>query len=90
MIRLSFEYSGAGSAIEFIFSAEDFGDLLSRIDLLGYHLAYNDRVIENYSGSLENLEETKIAYENAKNTLTLYRDEQAARVVELGAKRAEA
>lgn len=89
MIRLSFEYSGTGSAIEFIFSAEDLGDLLSRIDLLGYHLAYNDRVIENYSTSLKDLEDTKKSYESAKETLSKYRDEQAARIEELEDKKAE-
>ena len=89
MIRLSFEYSGTGSAIEFIFSAEDLGDLLSRIDLLGYHLAYNDRVIENYSTSLKALEDTKKSYESAKETLSKYRDEQAARIEELEGKKAE-
>ena len=88
MIRLSFEYSGTGSAIEFIFSAEDLGDLLSRIDLLGYHLAYNDRVIENYSTSLKALEDTKKSYESAKETLSKYRDEQAARIEELEGKKA--
>ena len=89
MIRLSFEYSGTGSAIEFIFSAEDLGDLLSRIDLLGYHLAYNDRVIENYSTSLKALEDTKKSYESAKETLSKYRDDQAARNEELEGKKAE-
>ena len=89
MIRLSFEYSGTGSAIEFIFSAEDLGDLLSRIDLLGYHLAYNDRVIENYSTSVKALEDTKKSYESAKETLSKYRDEQAARIEELEGKKAE-
>ena len=89
MIRLSFEYSGTGSANEFIFSAEDLGDLLSRIDLLGYHLAYNDRVIENYSTSLKALEDTKKSYESAKETLSKYRDEQAARIEELEGKKAE-
>ncbi|MBQ8758092.1 MAG: peptidoglycan DD-metalloendopeptidase family protein, partial [Clostridia bacterium] len=90
MIRLSFEYSGTGSAIEFIFSAEDFGDLLSRIDLLGYHLSYNDKVIENYNNSLVELEQTKASYEAAQTTLSNYRDEQAARAEELGLKKSEA
>ena len=90
MIRLSFEYSGTGSAIEFIFSAEDFGDLLSRIELLGYHLSYTDRVIANYSDTLEELEETKASYDAAMLTLTNYRNEQKVRVDELDSKKKSA
>ncbi len=90
MIRLSFEYSGTGSVIEFIFSAENFSDLLSRIDLLGYHLSYNDKVIENYSNTLNELEETKESYTQAKITMENYRAEQVVLAEELGARRAEA
>lgn len=89
MIRMSFEYSGNGSAIEFIFSAEDFGDLLSRIDLLGYHLSYNDRVIENYNNSLIELEEKKASYESAKAELEAARAEKAEKAAELEGKRNE-
>lgn len=87
MIRMSFEYSGTGSAIEFIFSAEDFGDLLSRIDLLGYHLSYNDRVIENYNNSLNELEQKKASYEVAKAELETARAEKAEKSAELEGKR---
>lgn len=87
MIRLSFEYSGTGNAIEFIFSAENFSDLLSRIDFFAYHLSYNDRVIKNYSNDLADLEEIKKSYDTAKSTLESYRVEQAERVAELDAMR---
>lgn len=87
MIRLSFEYSGTGNSMEFIFSAEDFGDLLSRMDLLSYHLSYNEKVIENYSNTLNELSEKKASYEAANMTLENYRNEQAVRIEELGNKK---
>ena len=90
MIRLSFEYGGTGSSVEFIFSAEDFGDLLSRIDLLSYHLSYNNKVLEKYNSSLENLEKTKAEYEAAKITMNEYKAEQEKLRAELEVKQAEA
>lgn len=90
MIRLSFEYSSTGSAIEFIFSAESFTDLISRVDLLEYHLSYNDKVIENYNNSLTELENTKASYEQAKATMSEYRTEQLALSDELEAKKSDA
>lgn len=89
-IRLSFEYSGMSSAIEFIFSAEDFGDLLSRIDLLGYHLSYTGNVIEKHNKTLVELEETKESYDAAKLTLTNFRNEQDVQKGELETKISEA
>lgn len=90
MIRLSFEYGGTGSSVEFIFSAEDFGDLLSRIDLLSYHLSYNNKVLEKYNSSLEKLEKTKAEYEAAKITMDEYKTEQEKLRAELEVKQAEA
>ncbi len=78
MIRMSYEYGGTGSAVEFIFSAEDFTDLLSRIDLLGYHLSYNNKVLDNYNTSLADLEKTKSEYEAAKVVMNEYKTEQEA------------
>ena len=75
MIRMSYEYGGAASSVEFIFSAENFTDLLSRIDLLSYHLSYNDKVLENYNETLESLEKTKAEYEQAKVTMQQYKSE---------------
>lgn len=90
MIRMSFEYGGAASSVEFIFSAEDFSDLLSRIDLLSYHLSYNDKVLDTYNASLQNLEETKAEYESAKITMGEYKTQQETLRTELAAKQAEA
>lgn len=90
MIRLSFEYSSTGSAIEFIFGAESFTDLLSRVDLLEYHLSYNDKVIENYNNTLTNLETAQTAYEQAKLTMTQYKTEQVQLAEQLEAKKADA
>ena len=76
MIRMSFEYGGTVNTIEFIFSAEDFSDLLTRIDLLSYHLKYNNKVIENYNDTLGNLEKTKVEYEQALVNMSTYKEEQ--------------
>ena len=90
MIRMSYEYGGAASSIEFIFSAEDFTDLLSRIDLLSYHLSYNDKVLENYNTTLESLEKTKAEYEAAKVTMAQYKTEQEQLRADLQVKQANA
>lgn len=76
MIRMSFEYGGTVSTIEFIFSAEDFSDLLTRIDLLSYHLKYNNKVIESYNETLNTLEKTKLEYEEALVDMSAYMQEQ--------------
>lgn len=90
MIRMSYEYGGAASSIEFIFSAENFTDLLSRIDLLSYHLSYNDKVLETYTATLESLETTKAEYEAAKVTMKEYKDEQEKLRADLQVKQANA
>lgn len=90
MIRMSYEYGGAANTIEFIFSAEDFSDLLMRIDLMGYHLSYNDKVLENYNTSLETLEKTMAEYQAAKQAAETYKAEQETLRVELEKKQAEA
>lgn len=90
MIRMSYEYGGAASSVEFIFSAENFTDLLSRIDLLSYHLSYNDKVLENYNETLESLEKTKAEYEQAKVTMQQYKSEQETLRADLAQKQAAA
>ncbi len=90
MIRMSYEYGGAASSVEFIFSAENFTDLLSRIDLLSYHLSYNDKILENYNEALESLEKTKAEYEEAKVTMSQYKDEQEKLRADLAQKQASA
>ena len=88
MIRMSFEYGGTVSTIEFIFSAEDFSDLLTRIDLLSYHLKYNNKVIESYNDTLNTLEKTKLEYENALVSMNEYMAEQEDLKVQLEKKQA--
>ncbi len=90
MIRMSYEYGGAANTVEFIFSAEDFSDLLTRIDLMSYHLSYNDKVLENYNTSLQELEKTKTEYETAKASAEAYRAEQQTLRSELEKKQAQA
>ncbi len=88
MIRMSFEYGGTVSTIEFIFSAEDFSDLLTRIDLLSYHLKYNNKVIESYNETINTLEKTKLEYENALVSMNDYMTEQEDLRVQLEQKQA--
>lgn len=90
MIRMSYEYGGAGSSVEFIFSAEDFSDLIMRMDLLSYHLTYNDKVIESYSNTLADVEKTKKEYEDAIALMGEYKQEQENLKVQLSEKQAEA
>lgn len=90
MIRMSYEYGGAGSSVEFIFSAEDFSDLIMRMDLLSYHLTYNDKVIESYSNTLSDIEKTKKEYEDAIVLMSEYKQEQETLKTQLTEKKAEA
>ena len=90
MIRMSFEYGDFGNAFEFIFSAEDFSDLLSRIDLISYHLSYNNKVLDNYNNSLISLENTKAEYERSIAEMNEYMEQQKALQAELEQKQREA
>ena len=90
MIRMSYEYGGVGNSVEFIFSAEDFSDLISRVDLLSYHLSYNNNVLDNYNTALEDLEKTKTEYEAAKLNMDEYKSQQETLRVQLEEKQAEA
>lgn len=90
MIRMSYEYGGVGSSAEFIFSAENFSDLIMRMDLISYHLTYNDKVIESYSNTLVDIEKTKKEYEDAISVMNQYKTEQESLKTELSEKQAEA
>jgi murein DD-endopeptidase MepM/ murein hydrolase activator NlpD len=65
MIRMSFEYDSFASTVEFIFSAENFSDLISRVDLISYHLSYNTNVLEKFKETSKELAATKAEYEDA-------------------------
>ncbi len=90
MIRMSYEYGDVGNAVEFIFSAEDFSDLLMRLDMLGYHLSYNTSVLDKYQQTVETLEQTKADYEAALVEMQNYKNEQEALKAQLAARQAEA
>lgn len=90
MIRMSYEYGGVGSTVEFIFSAEDFSDMIMRIDLLGYHLSYNSKVLEGYSETLSGFEKTKQEYSEAKEIMDVYKTEQETLKIALEEKQNEA
>ncbi len=90
MIRMSYEYGGTGNSLEFIFSAEDFSDLIMRMDLISYHLSYNDKVIESYSNTLTSIEKTKTEYENAITVMEEYKTQQETLREQLSEKQKEA
>lgn len=90
MIRMSYEYNGVGSAVEFIFGAENFSDMLTRLDMLAYHLTYNEKVLQNYSDSLDELVRVKADYEESVVQMNAFRDQQTALRAELVVKQNEA
>lgn len=64
MLRMSYEY-GSDTYFNLIFGSEDIGDFLSRVDLITYHLKYNNNVLENLSETKENLKKTKAEQEQS-------------------------
>ncbi|MBO4343567.1 MAG: peptidoglycan DD-metalloendopeptidase family protein [Clostridia bacterium] len=78
MIRMSFEYDSFASTVEFIFSAENFSDLISRMDLISYHLSYNNNVLEKYKETSKELENTKAEYEESLQKMSDYKAEKEA------------
>ncbi|MBP5245943.1 MAG: peptidoglycan DD-metalloendopeptidase family protein [Clostridia bacterium] len=78
MIRMSFEYDSFASTMEFIFSAENFSDLISRMDLISYHLSYNNNVLEKYKETSKELENTKAEYEDSLQKMSDYKAEKEA------------
>ncbi len=72
MVRMSFEY-GNDSYLELLFGSEDFSDFLSRLDLISYHLSYNQNVIEKMKTVEENLTANQANLQNSKQTLEDYK-----------------
>lgn len=103
MVRMSFEY-GNDSYLELLFGSEDFSDFLSRLDLISYHLSYNQSIIEkmkavedslhtneeNLRSSKENLESYKQAKEDLRADYETKSAEASALISQLADDEAEA
>ncbi len=72
MVRMSFEY-GNDDYLEIIFGSESFSDLLSRLDLITYHLAFNQNVLDDMKEIEENLTTKQLALESSKTSLEEYK-----------------
>ena len=75
MLRMSYE-SGSDSYLDLIFGAEDFGDFLSRLDLISYHLDYNDTILQNLQANYEKLNKSRADYDESSEQLMLYYESQ--------------
>jgi Membrane proteins related to metalloendopeptidases len=76
MMQMSYEY-GSDSYLELIFGAEDFGDFLARLDLISYHLTYNEKVLKELAENQAKLKNSKLDYEESSSKLTeLYNTQQ--------------
>ncbi len=85
MLRMSYEY-GTDTYFNLIFGSENISDFLSRIDLITYHLKYNNNVIEKLSETKKVLEEKKTKYAESTLKLSDYKTEQETNKVLLEAK----
>lgn len=68
MVRMSYEY-GSDSYLELIFGAKSFSDFLSRMDLISYHLTYNEKVLKALAENQKNLEQSQQDYEESSQKL---------------------
>lgn len=89
MVRMSFEY-GNDSYLELLFGSEDFSDFLSRLDLISYHLSYNQNIIEKMKDVEENLTANQANLQNSKQALESYKQSKEALREEFESKSATA
>ncbi len=71
MVRMSFEY-GDDSYLEMIFGTKSFSDFLSRLDLISYHLSYNDNILKDMDKAQTALDETVSSLKASKSNLEMY------------------
>lgn len=89
MIRMSYEY-GSDSYFEIIFGARSFGDFLQRLDLISYHLNYNEKVLKKLDQTTKELELSQQSYEESRKSIDDYRISQQNLSVQLEEKIQEA
>ena len=85
MLRMSYEY-GSDTYFNLIFGSESIGDFLSRVDLITYHLKYNNNVMENLATTKKKLETTLEEYNHSTESLAQYKTEQEELKTELEVK----
>lgn len=85
MLRMSYEY-GSDTYFNLIFGSESIGDFLSRVDLITYHLKYNNNVLENLANTKESLEKTRGEYDYSLTSLDDYKTSQEDLKAELEVK----
>ncbi len=85
MLRMSYEY-GSDTYFNLIFGSESIGDFLSRIDLITYHLKYNNNVLETLASTKQNLEKTREEYQHSTESLEQYKQTQEELKTELDVK----
>lgn len=82
MLRMSYQY-GSDTYFNLIFGSESISDFLSRIDLIVYHLKYNNNVIENLVTTQQTLEQKKTQFEQSTEKLAEYKELQQNNKVQL-------
>ena len=85
MLRMSYEY-GSDTYFNLIFGSESIGDFLSRVDLITYHLKYNNNVLENLANTKKSLEKTRGEYDYSLTSLGDYKVTQEDLKAELEVK----
>ncbi len=89
MLRMSYEY-GSDTYFNLIFGSESIGDFLSRVDLITYHLKYNNNVLETLASTKQSLEKTREEYQYSTESLAEYKVTQEQLKTELDVKLSQA
>lgn len=89
MLRMSYEY-GSDTYFNLIFGSESIADFLSRVDLITYHLKYNNNVLETLAATKQSLEKTREEYQYSTESLTEYKETQEQLKTELEVKLSQA
>ncbi len=89
MLRMSFKH-GNDDYLTILFNSESFSDFLTRLDLIKYHLSYNQDVIEDLSQTKLELNKTLSNFEASKQEHEYYINEQLKLQNDLDAKSANA
>lgn len=89
MLRMSFKH-GNDDYLTILFNSESFSDFLTRLDLIKYHLSYNQSVIDTLASTRAELAVTRENFQASKAELEKYKSEQITLQDELDTKSANA
>ena len=89
MLRMSFKH-GNDDYLTILFNSESFSDFLTRLDLIKYHLSYNQNVIKELSKTRTELSATRENFQKSKAELEQYKSNQLTLQDELDRKSANA